>query len=81
MIIINDIINQCDYIIYAIGLKQASLPTIETYISNESQHTMSRCHTDYSFDPETGELCKGVYGIGVGFSSTFRCRKINWNAR
>ena len=68
---INDIVDKCDYVIYAIGLKQAKLPTIETYTEARSQHTMSRCYTDYSFDPETGELCEGIYGIGVGFPAHF----------
>lgn len=68
---INDIVEGCDYIIYAIGLKQAVLPTIETYTTNGHQHNASRCYTDYRFDPETGKLCEGVYGIGVGFPAHY----------
>ena len=68
---INDIVNECDYIIYAIGLKQAVLPRIETPGSSKTYYKLSRCYTDYSFDPETGEICKGIYGIGVGFPAHY----------
>ena len=68
---INGIINKCDYTIYAIGLKQAGLPSIESYKINVSCLDKDNCYTDYSFDAETGELCEGIYGIGAAFPANY----------
>ena len=71
------IINEADYLIYAIGLEQRQIPIINT-CPNEQDKTKI-CYKNIAYNPHTGLICENIYGIGVAFPDyyfrgTYQCK-------
>jgi thioredoxin reductase len=60
----NTVIQEADYIIYAIGLEQNNI--IDIKYSHKSENNQ-KCYSNIDYNAKTGVIDENIYGMGIGF--------------